>query len=280
MLKKRIISAVLLIPLLFLFVWFDQPLPWLTIFVAVWGCLAALEFYHIVAAAKAPPIIPIGIIWTLLFIIGPHIIDKIGDRFLFVSMLGDPLLIGSLVIVSLAWLVLRRQRKGAFTSWVWTIAGVLYIGLLLSHMVALRGLYMGREWVLFTLFVTFASDSAAFFIGSAWGRRKLAPSISPRKTWEGAIGGAVVAMLLGPLLVWLFDLPIGYGEAIMLSLAVSVFGQLGDLIESLFKRKMKVKDSGSTIPGHGGFLDRMDSVVFASIVVYYYVTWCVGWFVQ
>jgi len=273
MLKKRIVTAAILIPLLFLFVWFDQPLPWLTIFVAGWGVLAAVEFYRIVAATKAAPLIPIGVIWTLLFIISPHFLDNIGDKFLFFSTLGDPFLIGSLAMVSLVWLAFRSFRKEALTGWVWTIAGIVYIGLLLSHIVALRGLDMGREWVLFALFVTFASDSAAFLIGSTWGHRKLAPAISPKKTWEGAIGGAAAAMLVSPLLVLLFDLRIGYSEAILLGLAVSFFGQLGDLIESLFKRKMKVKDSGSTIPGHGGFLDRMDSVVFAAIVVYYYVAW-------
>ena len=152
------------------------------------------------------------------------------------------------------------------------------MGWLLSHFVALRGEADGRNWVLFALFTTFASDSAAFFIGRAWGRHHLAPHISPRKTWEGAVAavlGAIIVSLLFTLRTPL-QAPFDYWwQAILLGLAVSVFGQLGDLVESLLKRNMGVKDSGKAMPGHGGFLDRMDSVVFAGIVVYYYVIWLV-----
>ena len=113
----------------------------------------------------------------------------------------------------------------------------------------------------------------AFFVGKLLGRHRLAPNISPAKTWEGAVGG-----VLGSILVSLFfvlptplELPLSYGQAIVLGLLVSVFGQLGDLVESLLKRNMQVKDSGNAIPGHGGFLDRIDSVIFAGVVVYYYI---------
>jgi phosphatidate cytidylyltransferase len=107
------------------------------------------------------------------------------------------------------------------------------------------------------------------------GRHKLAPGISPGKTWEGAIAGVFGAIISSLLLVTLLSLPLSYGQAILLGLLVSIFGQLGDLTESLFKRNMGVKDSGRLIPGHGGVLDRMDSVVFAGIVVYYYVIWVI-----
>ena len=262
MLKKRVVTALLILPLLAAAVWFDEPLPWLTLFIAVWGCLAIMEFYRIVAAQRVPPLTYFGLTWTLLFIISPH----------FDYALATPLLLTSLVILPLIWLLLRPAREGVFGRWVWTTAGILYVGWLLSHFVALRGLDFGREWVFFALFTTFASDSAAFFIGRVWGRHRLAPGISPHKTWQGAAAGVLAAIALSPLLVMLFKLPIGYGQVVLLALAVSVFGQLGDLIESLFKRNMGVKDSGQAIPGHGGFLDRMDSVVFAGVVVYYYVT--------
>jgi phosphatidate cytidylyltransferase len=141
--------------------------------------------------------------------------------------------------------------------------------------VALRGVDAGRDWVFFALFTTFASDTIAFFAGRALGRHKLAPGISPGKTWEGAIAGVFGAIIFSLLLVTLLSLPLSYGQAILLGLLVSIFGQLGDLTESLFKRNMGVKDSGRLIPGHGGVLDRMDSVVFAGIVVYYYVIWVI-----
>ena len=127
------------------------------------------------------------------------------------------------------------------------------------------------------MFVTFASDTAAYFVGKGLGRHKLAPLISPGKTWEGTIGGLVGAVLFSLLftLSTPFSLPIEWGEALLLGLLVSVFGQIGDLLESLFKRYVGVKDSGKLIPGHGGFLDRMDSIVFAGAVVYYYLIWVI-----
>ena len=148
---------------------------------------------------------------------------------------------------------------------------------LLGYMVAVRGLDDGRNWVYFTFFVTFASDTSAFFAGRALGRNKLAPDISPAKTREGAIGGVIGAVLVSLLflLPTPLQLPFNWIHAIILGLLVSVFGQLGDLVESLLKRNAGVKDSGRLLPGHGGLLDRMDSVVFAGVVVYYYVVWVI-----
>jgi phosphatidate cytidylyltransferase len=181
------------------------------------------------------------------------------------------------VVLSLIGLLSRRQKEGAFTSWAWTIAGILYVGWLLSHLVALRGLDAGRNWVFFALFTTWASDTTAFFIGRKLGRHKLAPNISPGKTWEGATGGILGAIIVSILFFTAtpFHLPLTYWQAIPLSILVSIFGQVGDLVESLLKRNMGVKDSGKLMPGHGGILDRMDSIIFAGIVVYYYVIWAI-----
>ena len=270
MLKKRLITALCGIPFLAAIVWFGDP--WFTILVAVWGLLAVFEFYRLVANTKVPPLTFIGLFLTLLFIVSPHI-----EYASFV-----PMLFSSIVLIPLVWLVMRKRKEIAFERWAWTIAGVLYIGWLLSHLVSLRDLDAGRNLVFFALFITFASDAAAFFVGTAIGKTALAPNISPRKTWEGAIGGILGAilmslvfasdkifMLTNPLSIPLF----GYWQAIILSIAVSIFSQFGDLAESLFKRNMGVKESGKTIPGHGGFLDRIDSVLFAVVVVYYFVIW-------
>ena len=271
MLKKRLITAFCLLPLVVLVVWFDKPLPWLTIFAAIWGVLAALEFYRAVSASgqKILPLTIFGLILTLLFIISRDsgLLEALGKSFN--TNLINPALLAATLLLPFIWL-LRRRREGLYNSWVWTVAGVLYVGWMLGHLVALRGLDYGRDWVLFALFVTFASDTAAYFIGSAFGKHPLAPTISPRKTWEGAVGGIVGAIGFGMLLVLVLDLPINYIQAIPLTIAVSIFGQMGDLLESLFKRNVGVKDSGNTMPGHGGFLDRMDSVIFAGAFVYYY----------
>ncbi len=261
MLKKRVIIALGGILLLSTAVWFDRPLPWFTIFAAFWGLLAVFEFYRLVAVSRIRLLAGFGLVWTLLFILSPH----------FDYLLTIPLLLTSAVVLPLVWLVLRPRREGAFTSGAWAIVGILYVGWLLSFLVALR-LEAGRNWVFFALFTTFGSDTLAFFVGRALGKHRLAPNISPNKTWEGAIAGVFGAIIVGLFftLATPLGLPLGCGQAVLLGLLVSIFGQLGDLAESLLKRKMGVKESGNTIPGHGGFLDRMDSVVFAGMVVYLY----------
>jgi phosphatidate cytidylyltransferase len=265
MLRKRVITALWGIPLLIAAVWFDEPLPWFTVFVAVWGLLAVFEFYRMVAVSRILPLTCFGLIWTLLFIVYPHFGFPV------------PLLLTSGVVLSLILAVFGSQKEAAFTKWVWSMSGVLYVGWLLSYLVALR-LDAGRAWVYLALFATFGSDTAAFFIGRAWGRHRLAPHISPAKTWEGAIGGVLGAIIISLLFTlpapW--QLPLSYGQAILLGILVSVFGQLGDLAESLLKRSTGVKESGNLIPGHGGVLDRTDSVVFAGIVVYLYYMFVVA----
>lgn len=267
MLKKRVITSLWIIPLLTGVVWFDRPLPWFTVLAAIWGLLAVFEFYRLVATTSVAPLTYFGLLWTLFFILSPHL-----DYDLTV-----PLLLTTAIVLPLLWLVLRQHREGAFLGWAWTLAGILYVGWLLSFLVALR-LEAGRNWVFFAFFTTFGSDTLAFFVGRALGRHHLAPRISPNKTWEGAIGGVFGAIVVGLLFVLPtpLHLPLGYGQAILLALLVSVFGQLGDLTESLFKRNAGVKESGTVIPGHGGFLDRMDSIVFAGVVVYLYYTFVIS----
>ena len=273
MLRKRVITALWGIPLLIVAVWFDQPIPWFTVLAAIWGLLAAYEFYRLVAASKVAPFTYFGLLWTLLFILSgdSNIVSALKPHF-DVNLI-IPILLTSAVLLPLIWLLRRTQTETAFAGWTWTIAGILYVGLLLSYLVALRGLDDGRNWIFLALFTTFASDTAAYFVGRAFGKHCLAPGISPGKTWEGTIGGIIGAIIISLLftLSTPLELNISWGQAIILGILVSIFGQLGDLVESLFKRNMGVKDSGSLILGHGGVLDRMDSIVFVGVVIYYYV---------
>jgi len=278
MLKTRVITSLCGIPILVCAIWFDKPLPWFTVLIAVWGVMAAYEFFRLVSASKVPPYIYFGIFLTLLFIVfrDADLLAAIEPGFN--TSYIPPILFAALVQTLLWFLVYPNRQTGrTFMSGVWTIVGVLYAGWLLSNLVALRGLDDGRNWVFFAMFVTFAYDTAAYFTGRSIGRHKLAPSISPGKTWEGTVGGLAGAVLFSLLftLSTPFVLPIKWGEAMLLGLLVSVFGQVGDLLESLFKRYVGVKDSGTLIRGHGGLLDRMDSIVFAGAVVYYYVIWVI-----
>ena len=281
MLKQRVITSLWGIPLLSIAVWFDKPLPWFTMLIAAWGVLAVLEFYRAVAQSKVPPLTYFGVVLTALFILIRNSDIQLAVQPHFNFNLTQ-LLLTSLVVLPLIWLLLRKQKEGAIAGWVWTVAGILYIGWLMGYLVALRDVdplkqEIGRNWVFLTLFATFASDTSAFFTGRAMGKHKLAPDISPGKTREGAVAGcagAIIASLLFTLPSPL-QLPLNCGQAIVLGLLVSIFGQLGDLAESLFKRNMGVKDSGNLLPGHGGLLDRVDSLVFAGVVVYYDAVWLI-----
>lgn len=271
MLKKRIITSIWFVSLLVVVVWFGGE-PGFTALMVVFSILAALEFYHMVAGSKVSPLSCFGLVWVSLFILSRNsqVISAL-EPYLNAALI-TPLLLTTAVIPPLFWLLSRRQKEGAFATWAWTIAGILYIGWLLSHMVALRGLEDGRNWVFFVLFVTWLSDTTAFFTGRRLGRHKLAPSISPGKTWEGAIGGIGGAIAMSVLFFTPtpFQLSLAYWQVIPLSIGVSVLGQAGDVVESLLKRNMGAKDSGTLMPGHGGILDRMDSMIFAGVLVYYY----------
>jgi phosphatidate cytidylyltransferase len=284
MLKKRIITTLVGLPILFAVVWFDYPIHWFTLFIALCGVIASIEFYRMVARARVKPLFIFGIIWSILFIItADKQISEIISPFLEPARLTILLLVLAIVI-PLAWGLRYGKNKDSSDRWTWTTAGILYVGVLLGLLVSLRSMENGRNWIFFTLITTFASDTTAFFIGRKWGKHKLAPSISPSKTWEGATGGlfgaAIISILfvpgqLGSLSNFLFLPPLKYHSAILLGLAVSIFGQVGDLVESMLKRNTNTKDSGWLLPGHGGILDRMDSIVFAGIVVYYFVLWSI-----
>jgi len=164
------------------------------------------------------------------------------------------------------------------------IIGIVYVGFLLPHFVWLRGdVSHGPELVVFLLASAMAGDSGGYFIGRSLGRHKLIPHLSPGKSVEGAVGivvfsvvgGAVAKGALLPALAWVggaaFDLPLSWPETLSLGLMVGVIGQLGDLSESVMKRTFGVKESGWVFPGHGGVLDRIDSLLFPLAFLYYYL---------
>lgn len=155
-------------------------------------------------------------------------------------------------------------------SWAFTAAGLLYVGGLLLHAVLLRNLPLGREWLLIALFGVWTCDTGAYMVGSLWGKRKLAPRISPNKTWEGAVGGFVTGAIVVVGLARLFDVALMH--AVALGMLIPVFTILGDLAESALKRGTGTKDTGRLLPGHGGVLDRIDSLMVVVPIVYYYVT--------
>jgi phosphatidate cytidylyltransferase len=259
MLRHRILVAVVGLPLLIAIIWFGEP--WFTLLIAVMAALGSWEFYRTARQLKIQPITYFGMAWVLLIVLSPHCPYAV----------TLPFLITAAIVVSLMWLLFRSPREQAFTNWAWTMAGILYIGWMLSHWVELRSLEAGKELVFWAMFTTFASDTSAFFVGRAWGKHALAPSISPGKTWEGAIGGLLGSVIASLILGTIFPLPFSYWQIALLGGIISLFAQLGDLAESMLKRNTGIKDTGKLIPGHGGILDRIDSLIFTGVVVYYCV---------
>ena len=188
---------------------------------------------------------------------------------------------GALVTFGMTFLF---PKPGVRLAWTWMMIGALAIGWLLSLLVVVRlapdpaGLpEFGRNAVFLALFGTFGSDTFAYFVGRMFGRHKMAPRVSPGKTWEGAAGGLAGSVIVAVLftLDWPLKVFNGVAPAIAAGLLISVLAQLGDLAESRLKRFFGVKDSGTVMPGHGGILDRIDSITFAGIVVFMYTAFMV-----
>ena len=173
----------------------------------------------------------------------------------------------------------ERGREEAGTDFAITLSGVLYIGWLGAYLVSVRSLPEGMWWVLLVLPAIWFADAGAYFIGRAFGRHKLSPRLSPKKTWEGYIGGVVVAPIGTALLAVLWASLAGPGSAItpldgaILGLVLGVVAPLGDLGESMIKRQFGVKDLGKILPGHGGAFDRIDLWLWAAAIGYYIIIW-------
>ncbi|MFO7773722.1 MAG: phosphatidate cytidylyltransferase [Dehalococcoidia bacterium] len=269
MLKHRVITAVVGVPLVIVAIWFGGP--WFSLFIAAAALAGTYEFYRMARFDRREPLLYLGLLWALALVLSPHYHHRSPDVL--------PITITAVMLISLIWLLRRPSREGAFGNWAWTIVGALYVGWMLSFWLNLRGLEDGRNWVYLAMLTIFANDTGAFFIGRARGRHKLAPAMSPAKTWEGAIGGLISAIVGAMVIAIILDVispyTFEYWQIVGLGFLVGLFAQLGDLVESLLKRNMGVKESGNLLPGHGGILDRFDSIIFVGAVVYYYVIWVV-----
>lgn len=189
-----------------------------------------------------------------------------------VAWLAAVVLVATLIFVTLrpgASLERAADKVGRY------LVGMGWIGLL-AFLPLLRRLELGLAWVFMVLVISWLGDTGAYFAGRFFGKRKLYPRVSPKKTWAGAVGG-VVAAVLGAFVVRAVGVPsLGVLETALLAAVLCVFGILGDLGESLLKRAFSVKDSGWIMPGHGGLLDRIDSLLFVAPLLYGYLVWVRG----
>lgn len=175
------------------------------------------------------------------------------------------------VVFALLFLFRIRSIDTAAREISFALLAFLYIPFLLMHLVLLRQTTYGIQWLFVMMLIVMTNDSAAYYSGSAFGKHRLYPLVSPKKSVEGAIGG-LFGSVIGTLTAkYTFFPQLTLADAVITALVVGVTGQAGDLFESLLKRSFGVKDSGTIIPGHGGVLDRLDSILFAAPITYYYV---------
>src|SRR5262249_38601679 len=158
----------------------------------------------------------------------------------------------------------RLINRDDVDAWLWGVAMALYFGALAAHFVLLRKAYDGRDLVFFTLLTVWITDTGAYAVGRAIGRHKMAPAVSPGKTWEGSVGSFVTGFIAVFALDAIFGLGLPLVDRIALGILLPPVIMVGDLAESALKRGLAIKDSSGLVPGHGGIADRLDSLLFAA----------------
>lgn len=260
-LRARLSTAAIAIPLLLALIWYGSSWAFIT-FVAAIGVLGISEHASMVYPERRRER------WGTL-IAGGALVSAVVSGSATVVLLA----LLALVFFGFSWvLFMSADFREDFPSFGVALAGLLFVGLFLPHFALLHQLPAdGRAWTIFVIAVGMGGDSAGYFIGRKFGRTKLHPTVSPGKTIEGAYGifaGSLAVGLLGKL----FLLPdLGWIEVVVLATIMAVLGQIGDLSESMLKRTSGTKESGSLFPGHGGVLDRIDSLLFPVVFVYYYL---------
>jgi phosphatidate cytidylyltransferase len=269
---KRVITAVILIPIVFALVFL--PPHWQGLFVAATAAVAAMAGWEYLGLAKAlganPPRIAVVVAIFALFA-GSHLWpDQVAT------------ILGILALLLLLYCTFLSPIHGVLPDASSSVFGLMYTGFTLVSVPALRQQSNGPSLLVFLLCVVWAGDTAALYVGRAWGRHKLAPSISPQKSWEGSVASVLGSVAVTGGLLWLADVLATRFNTVVLSFSddpvwywlalaafLNVVAQVGDLAESALKRSAGVKDSGTILPGHGGVLDRIDALLLAAPALWY-----------
>jgi phosphatidate cytidylyltransferase len=269
-LRQRLLSAVVLIPIVIALVWFGG---WIAFAGAVLAlALGMWELRTMFANKGWYPLTFLSFALSLDFLVAAMLP---GYRLALVGI-G----ISAFIILSFTWVMVTRPTiERTLIDWALTLAIPFYLGWSMALFLMLRGSTTGYGspefwWVLALFFMVWANDTGAYVTGHFFGHNKLAPHISPAKTREGFVGG----LLLAVVAAFVFTLPlhIAWYHVVALGILVAIAATVGDLAESLLKRGTGVKDSGTIVPGHGGILDRMDSLLFAVIIVFFYAAFLHG----
>lgn len=267
-LSIRALSAVVYAPLLLALAYFGNP--WLLIGMLVFGGLALWEYVNLVRSMGLAVHRITASALALGFFLWPYSLIWAG----YAELVILPPLFFTLIVLCSLWLLLLPRGHAhahAFTGWGMAVGGAMYVGWLLGHTVALRDyIYVrGELWLIFALVVTWAYDTGAYLVGRSIGKRHVFQHLSAGKTLEGTLGGAFIAVMVAALYAQFTPFPLSPILAGLIGLGVAVVAQLGDLVESLLKRGADAKESGTLIPGHGGVLDRIDSLLFTGPFMFY-----------
>ena len=181
----------------------------------------------------------------------------------------SPFFVLVLLILSILFMATSKDLSSTISNMGGTLFGILFVGFLLAYVSLIRNMMNGKLWVLFLVGTVWAGDISALLIGSFFGRHKLYPKISPKKTFEGLIGSIVGSIIVALAFSLLFIPHLKKEHCILLAIGLGILGQIGDFTESMLKRSAQVKDSGTLIPGHGGMLDRLDSFLFSAPFLHY-----------
>jgi len=281
----RIATAAVLIPIVVALVWFGPP-ALLAALACVVAILALFEFFGIgdkvgLRAFKKWTYFGTALIFysqysvglgeTRSFSGGVSVVRNAAGGVLSLDAAFLVFIFGCVVL----GLVTRRPLLEVLPALAISAAGVLFIALPFSYIVRVNEIgNVGRQLILFTLVLIWAGDMLAYFVGKSLGRLKMAPALSPKKTWEGAVANAVASALVA--IAFARWMQIDTLTLVGIAVAANIAGQAGDLIESAYKRGASVKDSGALLPGHGGMLDRIDSLILAAPVVWILYQWLQG----
>ena len=266
----RVVSGVAVAAVAVAAIWFGPPL--LTLLGLLGGSIAIFETYRLAPAGAGRLPLALGVVAVLALLLTAEAASGKADY-----LTASGIVLAVWTLIAALWFIACYSGERPVAAFLLLLLGPVYAGFMLGHGLAIYDIAsslggaenLGRNWLLFTLAGTSASDTGAYAVGRLIGRHRMAPRVSPGKTWEGVAGGFVASVGAMLAVGALLGLGVELWEYAVVSLVVAIVAQAGDLAESSMKRAANVKNSGSIMPGHGGLLDRIDSILFALPAVYY-----------
>ncbi len=259
---SRLLTAFILLPVLWGIIWF-LPSFYFFLFIVILILRVQYEFYLLFYDPPQKQPMALGLFLGLV----------LATTLYFQMPMAGVTLLFSLMTIFLYALFTFQDIQKTFTESAVLFLGLAYLPGFVSHLFLIRDLPEGQGLIILVLLMTWGGDAGAYYVGRALGKRKLSPRVSPNKTVAGAMGGFITTCISGVLAKYTFLTILSWGDVAALSLLLGIFGQLGDLTESMLKRAAGVKDSSSIIPAHGGLFDKLDSIAFAAPLLYYYMRW-------